>query len=343
MAPPNFALYFTCLFMATLAHVTTLKQSSLHFKSTNVEDSVTLPCFCENDVAVMFYWYKQTVGQTPKLMSTFYKHNNKGTFNDEFKDNPRFSLDTQNRKNHLKISDLHISDSATYYCVASNLHEFEFCEGTTVSVKGSGLTVPALVLQSASETIQPGGSVTLNCTVHTGTCDGEHSVYWFKNSEESHPGLIYTHGGRNDQCARNSSTQTHTCVYNLPLESLNPSHAGTYYCAVASCGHVLFGNGTKLDIDPEVDFSVLMYFLSAALAFTTILVVLLAFSLCKMNKRTCQCTESTVTSEASTVNTVLCQDAENLHYAALMDHKANRSRRQRSNTKSECVYSSVRQ
>ena len=90
--------------------------------------------------------------------------------------------------------------------------------------------------------------MTLNCTVHTGTCDdGDHSVYWFKNSQESHPGIIYTHGGRNDQCERNSNTQTHTCVYNLPMKSLNLSHAGTD-CAVASCGQILFGNGTKMDV-----------------------------------------------------------------------------------------------
>ncbi|XP_044039114.1 uncharacterized protein LOC122869838 isoform X2 [Siniperca chuatsi] len=303
MPPPNFALYFTCLFVANMAHMTTLKQSSLHFKSANVGEGVTLQCFCEDNVAVMLYWYKQTLGEKPKLVSTLYRHNDNGTFDDEFKDNPRFSLDTEKQKNHLKISDLQISDSATYYCVGSNFYNFEFYEGTTISVKGSGLNIQASVHQSASETIQPGGSVTLNCTVHTGTCDGEHSVYWFRNSEESHPGLMYTHGGRNDQCERKPNTQTHTCFYNLPLTSLNLSHAGTYYCAVVSCGHILFGNGTKLDFE-----------------------------------------ESTVTfSATSTPNTVLCQDTETLHYAAIRDHGANRSRRQMNNTQSECVYSSVRQ
>ncbi|KAF3836440.1 hypothetical protein F7725_028998, partial [Dissostichus mawsoni] len=114
------------------------------------------------------------------------------------------------------------------------------------------MNIPASVHQSASEIIQPGDSVTLNCTVHTGSCDGEHSVYWCKNSEDS-PGLIYTRGGRNDQCERKPNTQTHTCVYNLPMESLNLSHAGTH-CAVASCGHILFGNGTKLDFEGRVNY-----------------------------------------------------------------------------------------
>ncbi|XP_045897880.1 uncharacterized protein LOC123965404 [Micropterus dolomieu] len=215
-------------------------------------------------------------------------------------------------------------------------------EGATVSVKGSRLNVQASVHQSASETIQPGGSVTLNCTVHTGTCDGEHSVYWFKNSEESHLGLIYTHGGRNDQCERKSSTQTHTCVYNLPLESLNPSHAGTYYCAVASCGHILFGNGTTLDFEDQVDSLVLVYFLSGALIFTTILIVLLVILVIKKNN--CQCTESQARLSApSTTTAEGYRDADSLHYAALNVNLPNRSRRQRNNTNSECVYSSVKQ
>ncbi|KAL7375311.1 hypothetical protein ABVT39_015371 [Epinephelus coioides] len=203
----------------------------------------------------------------------------------------------------------------------------------------SSWNVPASVHQSASETIQPGGSVTLNCTVHTGSCDdGEHSVYWFKYSEESHPGLIYSHGGRNDQCERKPDTQTHTCVYNLPMKSLNLSHAGTYYCAVASCGHILFGDGTTLDFEGEEDSHVLMYFLSGTSTFTTILVVLLAFSVCMMNKRIC-CKSSA----PSTADAQGYQHAEKLYYAALSVNLSNRSRRQRDQTWSECVYYSVKQ
>ncbi|XP_067436969.1 immunoglobulin kappa light chain-like [Thunnus thynnus] len=237
-----------------MAQVTHLKFSSSvrqdsGFISANVGDDTTLQCFCE-DVVAKLYWYKQILGQKPRLISTFQKYEVISTFHDEFKNNPRFTLDTENGKNNLRITDLHISDSATYYCVSSYLNKLEFLEGTTLSVKGSGLNIQALVHQSASESIRPGGSVTLNCTVHTGTCvDGEHSVYWFKNSQESQPGIIYTHGGRNNQCERNSNTQTHTCVYNLPMKSLNLSHAGTYYCAVASCGQILFGDRTKLDFE----------------------------------------------------------------------------------------------
>ncbi|XP_076581004.1 uncharacterized protein LOC143316990 [Chaetodon auriga] len=341
------ALYLTYLFLGRIAHTTDLKSSTyLHqesgFVSVNVGDSVTLQCFNDDD-AVMFNWYKQTLGQKPRLISTYYNFHKYVTFHNEFENDPRFTLDTEKGKNHLKMTDLRISDSATYYCVSDYYDTFEFGEGIFVSVKGSGVNVPALVHQSASETIQPGGSVTLNCTVHTGTCDEEHSVYWFKNSEESHPGLIYTHGGRNDQCERKPNTQTHTCVYNLPMKSLNLSHAGTYYCAVASCGHILFGNGTKLDFEGEVETSVLVYFLIGALTFTTILVVLLAYAAYgKNNRNSCQCGDSRP-SAALTPNTVDCQDSDSLHYAALREYRINRSTRQSQDTQNECVYSSVRQ
>ncbi|KAM9335603.1 uncharacterized protein ABDE67_020601 [Symphorus nematophorus] len=193
----------------------------------------------------------QSPGQKLKLISSYYTLDKNSNLHGEFKNNPRFTLDNENNKNHLTITDLHTSDSATYYCISGYLYRIEILESTTVSVTASGLNVQTLVNQSESGTIDPGGSVTLNCTVHTGTCDGEHSVYWFKHSEESHPGLIYTHGGRNDQCEKKHDRKTHTCVYNLLMNNLNLSHAGTYYCAVASCGQILFGNGTKLDFARE--------------------------------------------------------------------------------------------
>uniref|UniRef100_A0A4W6DH27 Ig-like domain-containing protein n=1 Tax=Lates calcarifer TaxID=8187 RepID=A0A4W6DH27_LATCA len=325
MTSPKFFFCLTCLFLGKLGELYTA------FISANVGDNLTLRCFYDSDAA-KYYWYKQTLGQKLQPISNTYKFDKSGNFHDEFKDNPRFTLETNAGMNHLKISDVQPSDSATYYCARGYSFMFEFAEGTIVSVK-----------ESESETIQPGGSVTLNCTVHTETCDGEHSVYWFKSSEESHPGLIYTHGDRNDQCERKPNTQTHTCIYNLSLKNLNLSHAGTYYCAVASCGHILFGNGTKVDIEDEVDSLILVYFLSGGVTFTTILSVLLAFSIYKINKRNnCKCSgiQYFFMSGSSYSGS---QDADHLHYAALSVNLPNRSRRQRNNTNNDCVYSSVKQ
>nr|XP_046236420.1 uncharacterized protein LOC124054454 [Scatophagus argus] len=349
MTPQKFVFYLTCLLLRKMAQTTALTLSSSvrqgnSFVLGKTGDNLTLQCSYKSDVPARYYWYKQILGQKPRQISSFFVLDKNGTFNDEFKNNPRFTLDTKPGKNHLTISDLRISDSATYYCASCFAYNFELAEGITVSVEGSGLNIPALVHQSASETIQSGGSVTLSCTVHTKVCEGEQSVYWFKNSGESPSELIYTHGDRNDQCERNPNTQTHSCVYKLALKSLNVSDAGTYYCAVATCGHIVFGNGTKLDFGPAVEDSlVLMYFLSGALAFTTIFLVLLAFLVYRMNKRTYFQSPEARCSAPSMSNAEGYRDADDLHYAALNVNLPNRSRRQRDNTRNECVYSSVKQ
>ncbi|XP_034471281.1 immunoglobulin kappa light chain-like isoform X1 [Hippoglossus hippoglossus] len=339
MTSPKFVLYLTCFFLGKMVqmHHVVLSHQVSGFISADVGDNLTLQCSYEERDNRM-YWYKQTPGQKPRIISKIYRSLKSLSLENEFKDNQRFTVETNDVVSYLNISDLQLSDSATYYCSKREIYVFEFMESITVSVKGSGSNIQALVHHS--ESIQPGGSVTLSCTVHTGTCDGEHSVYWFKNSEEPQPGLIYTHGDRNDQCERKPDTQTHSCVYNLSMERLNRSHAGTYYCAVSACGHIVFGDGTKLEFDDEVNW--LVYFLSGALGFTISL--LLAVLLYKINKRRCwRCSESrTQPSSPSTTNAEGNQHADDLHYAALNVNVSSRSRRQRDNTNDQCLYSSVK-
>ncbi|XP_060921998.1 uncharacterized protein LOC132995810 [Limanda limanda] len=338
---PKFVLYMTCFFLGEMVqmHHFILTDQDSGFISVDVGDNLTLQCFYEGDDKNI-YWYKQTPGQKPLIISMTYKFSKDFELENEFKDNQRFTVETNDVVSQLNISDLELSDSATYYCIKGRSFVFEFMEGVTVSVKGSGSNIQAVVHQS--ESIQPGGSVTLSCTVHTGTCDGEHSVYWVKNSEDPQPGLIYTHRDRNDQCERKPDTQTHTCVYNLSMERLNRSHAGTYYCAVAACGHIVFGDGTKVDFEEVVDYLPLVYFLSVALAFTTILVVSLAYTAQRALK-TNRCRDSESQAAAAALNMEGHQDADNPHYAALMEHSFSRARRQTDVDGSECVYTSVKQ
>uniref|UniRef100_A0A667ZTG0 Uncharacterized LOC115376298 n=1 Tax=Myripristis murdjan TaxID=586833 RepID=A0A667ZTG0_9TELE len=321
-----------------LLHLAELKLSlSLHqdsgFLSANVGDNVTLKCFYEGDVAAKFLWYKQTLGQKPLLMSSFYKYDENAIFYEEFKNDTRFKLEAETNWNQLKISELQHSDSATYFCVSSYLYNLKFGDGVTLSVQGSGLNIQAVVHQSESQTIQPGDSVTLNCTVHTGTCDGEHSVYWFRSSGLSQPRAIYTHGVTDDQCERKPTTHTQTCVYNLPMKSLNLSDAGTYYCAVLSCGEILFGNGTKIDIESESHFHQrLSHFINGCFS------ILTKFYM-NTEKKSLHIALISGYSQArsSTASTQHGQDADNLHYAALSENKAHRARRHRDNTDPNCT------
>uniref|UniRef100_A0A3P8TQJ7 Ig-like domain-containing protein n=1 Tax=Amphiprion percula TaxID=161767 RepID=A0A3P8TQJ7_AMPPE len=328
MTPPVFLFCLTCLCLGEIA--TTVRQEK-RFIPANIGDDVTLKCFYDND-DVKYYWYKQTLGQRLQLISAAYKFDKNGTFHDEFKNNPRFTLEIKSGTNHLKISYVQISDSATYFCASGNSLQLEFGEGTEVDVKGSSLNIKAFVHQSAFDGIQPLGSV--SCTVNTGICAGEHRVYWFKSEEHHRPKIIYTHGDRSDDGKRKTNTQM--CLYNQQMKGMD------HHCAVASCGHIVFGNRTKLDVQSEVNSLVLVYFLSGALTFTTTLSVLLAFLLYKINKRkSCQLTASQARfSATSTRNAQDSPDADSLHYAALSIKLPNRSRSQRNND--ECVYSGLR-
>uniref|UniRef100_A0A3P9MFL9 Novel immune-type receptor 17 n=1 Tax=Oryzias latipes TaxID=8090 RepID=A0A3P9MFL9_ORYLA len=343
MASIRCAIFLTVLFSGEMAQTKTSSLSSslrhdTDFLTVKPGDNLSLKCFYEDVVDARFYWYKQSLGQKPKLISISYKYENKGVFHGEFRNSSRFTLDNRKGNNHLMIANLHYSDSATYYCASSYLYNFEFSDGITVNVKGSGSTIQASVDQSSSENIHAGDSVTLNCTVHTGSCDEEHRVYWFKDSEDSHPGLIYTHGGRNDQCERKNNTQTHSCVYELPIKDLTESHAGIYYCAVVSCGQILFGNGTKLDLTAEVPYQ--NYLWSGALFFTTLLCVLLGISLCLMTRSH---NRKMSGSSRPPKGAMGFKSTEKVYHAAVCTNLANRSRRLRDPTWSECVYNSMKQ
>ncbi|XP_055012195.1 uncharacterized protein LOC110168903 [Boleophthalmus pectinirostris] len=187
------------------------------------------------------------------------------------------------------------------------------------------------------ETVKPGISLVLNCKVHFGTCAGEYRVHWFKQSEESAAGVLYSHGGSSDQCDNNTNTSTNSCVYSLPIHNVSSEQTGTYYCAVDACGQVLFGNGTRVNMKATVD--PVFYILTGALVFTSVLVVFLVFSLfvvMKKNKRqntAPACEDSETLSTRGNTET----DPDHLHYAALSVNM--KSRRQRNTDPCDCVYS----
>ena len=112
-----------------------------------------------------------------------------------------------------------------------------------------------VVQQPVSASAQLGDPVALQCSItsqrtdHSNQCQGEPSVYWFR-SGPSHPAAIYVNGNTRGECQNSSGPPSapQSCVYTLPKNNVDSSDAGTYYCALAACGEVVFGNGTQLDI-----------------------------------------------------------------------------------------------
>ncbi|XP_028329917.1 uncharacterized protein LOC114480202 [Gouania willdenowi] len=337
MTCAHFVLSLICLL--SIAQETCQSSSSSLYQerrliSVNVGDNVTLQCFYQKDDGgnPLFFWYKQPLRQEPKLISTQFAFDRKGTFHDEFKDEIRFTLKNENHSLILTIYNVQVSDSATYYC-AKSMRRFhmQFLEGTTVFVKDSNSFFETLVQQSDSETIHPGESVTLKCTASTGSCDGEPSVYWFKNSEDHHPSLIYTQSDNSDQC-ETKTNKTHTCVYNLSLNNLNQSNAGTYYCAVTVCGRIVFGNGTRLELKDESNYSVLEYSLGGPLLVTSIIIIILMYKMLKANSSRSTALPATDTEDIN-------QSSDDVIYAAPIVSQITRSQTRR---QEECVYSHVK-
>ncbi|XP_035266633.1 uncharacterized protein LOC118223771 isoform X1 [Anguilla anguilla] len=306
-------------------------------------ETVMLPCFFPVRAVPNFSWLKQPLGQKPQLLARIWSYETDPTFYNEFKNSKRFSAKAAKGSFNLTVSGVEPSDSATYYCALAVARELSFGNGTTLMVTGSESHSRTVVLQQPeSESVQPGDSVTLQCTVHTETCVGEHSVYWFRQgSGESPPGIISTHGTRSDECQRSSGavSPTQSCVYNFPKRNLSPSDAGTYYCAVATCGEILFGNVTKLHFEGNKHLP--LYCLAGGLTLSVILNVVLAL---KWRKSSEICKGSTSNSQVSRedLSSKQCQD-EAMNYAALtFTTKKPNVRRNKREVEKETVYSDMR-
>uniref|UniRef100_A0A8D0DCV2 Ig-like domain-containing protein n=1 Tax=Sander lucioperca TaxID=283035 RepID=A0A8D0DCV2_SANLU len=205
-------------------------------------NSLSLTCSVSGIEAGLFYWYKLKFGHMVQTVAagTF----DKITLQEPFT-NSRFTVTNVNAQHVLNITNVSKEDEATYLCQAGSAYTMKFINGTLLAVNDpKNLQTSVYVKQSPeTESVQPGDSVTLQCSLlsktkgNTDQCPGEHSVYWFRSgSGESHPGIIYTHSDKEEE---------RSCVYSLSKTIQNSSDTGTYYCAVVMCGEILFGKGTK--------------------------------------------------------------------------------------------------
>ncbi|KAF5890214.1 putative immune-type receptor 15a precursor, partial [Clarias magur] len=211
--------------------------------TADVGDNVTLQCFkLREDNSGIIVWYKQKAGQEPRVMVTVHEQPN---YEHEFK-SARFSIERGKLSCHVKIANVQPSDEATYYCVRRN-YLTKFGNGTFLAVNGEGEINISVFQSGVSDSVPAGASVTLQCSVLSESRAAELQVLWFRAAPPpSHPQIIYTHHNSGHQCE--SDSPTHTGVYNFSKNILSHSDTGTYYCAVAVCGKIIFGNGTRVQL-----------------------------------------------------------------------------------------------
>eukprot|EP00063_Salmo_salar_P079800 XP_014054635.1 PREDICTED: uncharacterized protein LOC106604496 [Salmo salar] len=319
-------------------------------------DPVTLYCvFSKEDINM--FWYKQMVGQKPQSIVTMTKYD-MPVWHKDF-NHSRFNVEKADADGmyRLAITNTDPTDEAVYYCAVRTAYEVNFINGTHLLLKGKNHQrshYHTVVQRPVSDPVHPGDSVTLQCTVLTETCTGEHSVYWFRaGSGESHPGVIYTSGNRSDECEKSPETPspTQSCVYSLSKNNLGPSDAGTYYCAVATCGEILLGNGIKLDMatdtkcnESEKAMVAVVVGLAVALVLCGIGIIFLA---CTRSKEqvcdNCKAVDACRGGRHDGLRGEQDQDGDTLNYAALnFSERKNKRGRKKRESPQESVYSDVR-
>uniref|UniRef100_A0A3B1JUJ5 Ig-like domain-containing protein n=1 Tax=Astyanax mexicanus TaxID=7994 RepID=A0A3B1JUJ5_ASTMX len=222
-------------------------QKRCGFKFIQNGRNVSLNCSFLYSESPVVSWFKQTPGEKPVLITSCFRFSSDSQFHNNFNESGRFSAFKGKDTFTLNISNVEASDSATYFCAAAYYTDIELSDCTLLVLKGSLYTV---LQPPVSNPVKLGGNTTLQCSILTNRCSEDHSVYWFRHgSGESDPGIIFTHGNRSDQCKKSSETvsPTQSCIYKLPKNNLSLSDAGTYYCAVAACGEIFFGNGTEVN------------------------------------------------------------------------------------------------
>ncbi|XP_042274345.1 uncharacterized protein LOC121901579 isoform X1 [Thunnus maccoyii] len=315
-------------------------------------DNVTFHCpVFEKDK--FFHWYKQPLGHMGQAVASGLV--GKITVSEQFRES-RFTFTREDAQYSLIIRNVSKEDEATYFCQNGASYSQTFVNGTFLAVNDNNQRKSVYVKQSPeTASVQLGDALTLQCsllskntTENTDRCPGVRSVYWFRypGSGGFHPGVVYTHRNRSDERVERS------CVYSLSKTIQDSSDTGTYYCAVVTCGEILFGEGTKVDTNylvPGSELDPVVILLGALLAccVTVIAVVIFyingrrVFEHCNGAARA----SHDLGHEKSTVeqSNNLDGEAKAVNYAAL-DFSTMKVRRgnemRRENTK--CVYSDVR-
>ncbi|XP_067255849.1 uncharacterized protein [Chanodichthys erythropterus] len=272
--------YFILLLFSTISCSSDVDVVQEDVKIVRAGEDVNLTCnflqFLHSTV-----WFKQTA--EGKSLQIVYLYLKKPNWNKDFEKTNRFNVSKGDDHFNLTILKTNPSDSATYYCIVASHYSMGMGAGTRLIVRDAAVAQTTLK-QSLIDTLHPGDSVNLQCSIFTESCAGEHSIYWFRQSSGDSQGVLYTKGERNGQCNKSSESQTQSCVYNLLKSNISHSDTGIYYCAVAACGEILFGKGTQLNYRVSGDVN-----LTLALGILNIiflaLVIFLGIKLCRTQNK----------------------------------------------------------
>ncbi|KAG9272300.1 hypothetical protein AMEX_G13280 [Astyanax mexicanus] len=234
------------------------------------------------------------------------------------------------------------TDTGTYYCAVASCGRIIIGDGTPVDFNHSQSEIS--VLQSpAFQTLSPGEAVNLQCTVQPNNQPADQQVFWFRSSAgRSFPEIIFTHhsssSSSNRQCEISSSKDG--CVFNFTKNIFNTTDTGTYYCAVASCGKIIIGDGTPVDFKKPVDPGIMC--LGAVLGLCVVVIFAQAIFICKLRNGV-HCGGKNQQSTVEEKPTNQTHDAAGMNYASVQfKEKKPRNSREKKEHPEDIIYSQVR-
>ncbi|XP_029368227.1 uncharacterized protein LOC115049819 isoform X2 [Echeneis naucrates] len=244
-------------------------------------DNLTLTCPVNGNEVGLVYWYKQSLLYVIQTIAsgTFDKAKCIGQF-----DNPRFEITPGETLQSLRIRNVSKEDEAIYFCQAGSLYGLQIYNGTILAVNDHQSLQKNVYVEQSPKTasVQLGDPATLRCSFlyknerNKVPCPAERSVYWFRAGAGGfHPGVIYPQ--------RSDEEEERSCVYSLSKTILNSSDAGIYYCAVVTCGEILFGGGTTVETRQTVGLSHVVL----GILLLCCLIVIVALILARKRKLVC--------------------------------------------------------
>ncbi|KAG9272307.1 hypothetical protein AMEX_G13293 [Astyanax mexicanus] len=212
-----------------------------------------------------------------------------------------------------------------YFCGSLDKNVLKFSNGTFLAVQGHPQLNISVIQTPVSASVPSGQRVNLQCSVYPENQSAELRVFWFRSAAgSSSPEIIHTH---------NFSRSSRQCVYNFSKIITDESDTGTFYCAVATCGRIIVGNGTPVNLKGPADPTVII--LGAAVG--VCVVVIIAQSIVFYKRRNSE--------QSSGEFLSLEQDGESagVNYASVQfkDRKAKAGRVKREQSE-DVVYSDVR-
>ncbi|XP_029369088.1 uncharacterized protein LOC115050383 [Echeneis naucrates] len=284
-------------------------------KHVSVGADVTLTCNYHNNMSNpgSLYWIRHVPGNLPEVLGATYTF---GGLN--INNTPRFIATIGSGTYVLRISNTQLSDTAFYYCEIVLELQKTYGNFTFLRVTEPEATITAVTQEPPYDLVRPGDSVTFQCLVlsdsEKGACSEDHHVYWLRvSSAESHPAIIHVNANAGDRSEESPEAQPlQKCLYSFFKNNISSSDAGTYYCAVVTCGEIIFGNGTKLEIEAT---NMSSFLLSAALALSLIIIAFLIYIIKKNNFNCFSDSAAAVQTNAASANLSHVADEDTLIYS----------------------------